>query len=106
MAYRAPLLATPKARRRGRIQRDRRIQHRLDGAQRLRLFDDQLYSNGGDLSAHRHGLRTQPDVHNDTIHHYKRRRSHKDSVREHVDRQYKDKNIQKIAMFERLQYMY
>ena len=48
----------------------------------------------------------QPDVHNDPLHHYKRRRRHKDSVREHVDRQYKDKKIQKIAMFERLQYMY
>ena len=58
------------------------------------------------MTPHRHGLRTQPDVHNDTIYHYKRRRRHKDSVRQHVDRQYKDKNIQKIAMFERLQYMY
>ena len=79
MACRAPLLAAPQTRRRSRLQRDRRIQRRLDGAQRLRLFDDQLYSNGGDLSAHRHGLRTQPDVHNDTIHHYKRRRRHQDS---------------------------
>lgn len=80
MAYRAPLLATPKARRRGRIQRDRRVQRGLDGAQGLRLVDDQLHPNVGDVPPHRHRLRTQPDVHNDTIHHYKRRRRHQDSV--------------------------
>ena len=98
MACRAPLLATPKARRRSRLQRDRRVQHRLDGAQRLRLVDDQLYSNGGDLSAHRHGLRTQPDVHNDPLHHYKRRRRHQDSVRQHVDRQHQhaDRQVQTV----------
>ena len=128
MAYRAPLLAASQARRRGRLQRDRRVQHRLDGAQRLRLVDDQLYSNGGDVPSHRHRLRTQPDVHNDPLHHYKRRRRHKDSVlyrrngsnsyillfknqsskldKSYKKSIYKDKNIQKIAMFERLQYMY
>ena len=98
MSYRAPLLATPKARRRGRLQRDRRVQRGLDGAQRLRLFDDQLHPNVGDVPPHRHGLRTQPDVHNDPLHHYKRRRRHKDSVREHVDRQHQhsDRQVQTI----------